>query len=302
MSITRKIGLALACGAALVVSACSASNTASQVPEAEATAAANSPQGPTPEYAQKDGDTYMYVGIVTEEENKLGKMAPVVSYRNLGFHGDVQRLELVGDNGESLAMVECSTPCRVAKITDALGNVTRQAVEPTSIQGAAFRDAANGLMEIARDQNATGRENVSQPNASVQNSTFTQLPTSGGGFRQPDFTGRDRNYSMYRTRILEGMRDEGANFAGHYTIIQLGCGTGCTFNFLADRKTGKVSDLPYGGEEQQMLTLRHSVNSNILNATWFADGVCQVQQARWTGATFAINGEPLSSPESSCNS
>ncbi len=302
MRITRKIGLAFACGGALFISACSASETASQAPGAEATAAANLPQGPTPEYAQKDGDTYMYVGAVTDEEKKQGEIAPVVSFRNLGLRGEVQRLERVGDNGVGIGTFECSAPCRVAKRTDLYGNITRQAVEPTTILAAAFRDAANGLMEVVKDRNVIGRENVSQPNVSVQNPSLSQLPTSASGFRQPDFAGRDRRYSMYRTRILEGLRDEGANFAGHYTIIRIGCGTGCTFNFVADRATGEVSDLPYGGEEQQMLTLRHSVASNTLNASWLADGLCMVQQARWTGTTFAISGEPMSSPDSSCSS
>lgn len=294
--------MALACGGTLLVSGCSASDTASQFPGTEATAAANLAQGLIPEYAQKDGDTYMYVGAVTDEEKKQGKVAPVVSFRNLGLRGEVQRLQIVGDNGLSVGTVECSAPCRVAKNSDLYGNITRQAVEPTSILAAAFRDAANGLMEVATSLNALERDNVSQPNPRSMVSVPTQLPTSSIAFHQPDFAGRDQNYSKYRTKILESLRVDGANFADHYTIIRIGCGTGCTFNFIADRATGRLSDLPYGGEEQQMLTLRHSVASNTLDASWFADGVCMVQQARWTGTTFTMSAEPMSSPNSSCSS
>jgi hypothetical protein len=208
---------------------------------------------------------------------------------------------MVGDNGVGIATVECSSPCRVAKLIDINQNSNRQAVEPTSILSAAFRDAANGLMDVVKDQNVL--EQISSPKSagSIQNPPSAPSPIISSGFRQPDFAGRDRKLSMYRTRILEGLRDEGANFAGHYTIIRMGCGTGCTSNTLADRVSGEVSYLPYGGEEMQMLTLRHSVTSNTIDASWFADGVCMVQQASWTGATFAFGKEPRSSPDSSCN-
>jgi hypothetical protein len=56
---------------------------------------------------------------------------------------------------------------------------------------------------------------------------------------------------MYRTRIREGamkgwgvFRDgkeqPGPNFAGHYFVIQWGCGTACLMMVLADGLTGKI--------------------------------------------------------------
>jgi hypothetical protein len=44
----------------------------------------------------------------------------------------------------------------------------------------------------------------------------------------PDFKGRDREFNRFRTRIRNGMK-EGPNFASHYSLVQIGCGTGCTF-------------------------------------------------------------------------
>lgn len=117
---------------------------------------------------------------------------------------------------------------------------------------------------------------------------------------QPDFAGRDKQFSYLRTRIREALRED-ANFAGHYTIVTMGCGTGCTNNLMVDRKTGKVTNLPYGGEFQQMLTLRHRVDRASLVASWFEGQLCYVQEARWTGSGFIMSDEPRWKPDEVCN-
>jgi len=43
----------------------------------------------------------------------------------------------------------------------------------------------------------------------------------------------------YRTKLKEGAR-KGPNFAGHYTIVTIGCGTECQENWLIDTQTGKI--------------------------------------------------------------
>ena len=43
----------------------------------------------------------------------------------------------------------------------------------------------------------------------------------------------------FRTRLREGAR-EGVNFAGHYTVVQWGCGTACLQAAFIDAKTGAV--------------------------------------------------------------
>ncbi len=48
----------------------------------------------------------------------------------------------------------------------------------------------------------------------------------------------------YRTMIREGAR-QGANFAGHYAIVQWGCGAGCVQFVVVDAKTGAVYVPPF---------------------------------------------------------
>jgi hypothetical protein len=44
----------------------------------------------------------------------------------------------------------------------------------------------------------------------------------------------------FRTRLREGSKD-GVNFAGHYTVVEWGCGAGCLQVGIIDAKTGVVS-------------------------------------------------------------
>jgi hypothetical protein len=43
----------------------------------------------------------------------------------------------------------------------------------------------------------------------------------------------------FRTRLREGAR-EGVNFAGHFSLVAWGCGTGCLSAAFVDAKTGAV--------------------------------------------------------------
>lgn len=72
---------------------------------------------------------------------------------------------------------------------------------------------------------------------------------------------------MYRTVIRQGIargwgvfRDgkeqAGPNFAGHFIVVQWGCGTSCVMMVIVDTLTGKIYDIPLGfGKEagQRML-------------------------------------------------
>lgn len=44
----------------------------------------------------------------------------------------------------------------------------------------------------------------------------------------------------YRTSIREQLRDEGINFAGHYTLAVMGCGTGCSITAIVDARNGRA--------------------------------------------------------------
>jgi hypothetical protein len=126
---------------AFALSACSVREGTSDA-ETDADAA----DAPMPEYAQQDGDLYMYVGLLSEEAKARGESTPVVTYRFLGMDGDVYRLELVEDDGSRATLMECSDPCNVVKSTDRSGLVTRIAADPGTILAAAFRDARLGLL------------------------------------------------------------------------------------------------------------------------------------------------------------
>lgn len=120
-------------------------------------------------------------------------------------------------------------------------------------------------------------------------------------YQAPDFGGRDKAYSYLRTKIIEGMR-EGADFNGHYTIVRIGCGSGCSNNLLVNRRTGQIHPIPFGGEEQQMLTFRHSVRSDMLTAIWTDFENCFSQQVRWTGTGFEVQSSPRMVAEALCRS
>jgi hypothetical protein len=52
-----------------------------------------------------------------------------------------------------------------------------------------------------------------------------------------------RRARMYRTMLREGART-GPNFAGHYTFVLWGCGTGCAETAVVDARTGRVYFVP----------------------------------------------------------
>jgi hypothetical protein len=61
----------------------------------------------------------------------------------------------------------------------------------------------------------------------------------------------------FRTAIRKGM-EEGVNFAGKYTVVSIGCGTGCQQHYVVDRETGKVLD-----KVQSSIGARYSADSRL---------------------------------------
>ena len=101
---------------------------------------------------------------------------------------------------------------------------------------------------------------------------FARYPVSSvyhGPIHLPDFKGRDRKFSGYRTRIRDGMRD-GVNLAGHYAGIYWGCGTECVVYVIGDVATGKVINFPYGGEDYPQFRIDTRPDSRLMIATWVA--------------------------------
>jgi hypothetical protein len=44
----------------------------------------------------------------------------------------------------------------------------------------------------------------------------------------------------YRTVIREQLQEAGINFAGHYTVAVMGCGTGCSITAIVDARNGNA--------------------------------------------------------------
>jgi hypothetical protein len=124
---------------------------------------------------------------------------------------------------------------------------------------------------VSSTQQAVAGANASAVSSVVRKNP-ADFPISGrfaGKTTLPDFKGRDRQFNSFRTRIRDGMR-QGPNFAGHYTLIQIGCGMGCSFAIVADNKTGRPASFPRGGEANMYLALNYSLESRLLAAQWFS--------------------------------
>jgi|WetSurMetagenome_2_1015567.scaffolds.fasta_scaffold67048_1 hypothetical protein len=67
------------------------------------------------------------------------------------------------------------------------------------------------------------------------------------GKKAPIDYNSNKTAKMFKTRITEGYKKEGANFAGHYCFIYWGCGSPCQESAIVDLTDGKVYDGPSGG-------------------------------------------------------
>jgi hypothetical protein len=59
---------------------------------------------------------------------------------------------------------------------------------------------------------------------------------------QPILTGK--THKMFRTAIRDAAR-KGPNFAGHFTVAEWGCGSGCVSVAVVDAASGRVFDAPF---------------------------------------------------------
>ena len=97
----------------------------------------------------------------------------------------------------------------------------------------------------------------------------------------------------YRTMIREGAKD-GPNFAGHYTIVQWGCGTECLQAAMVDAITGKIYQLPSLNARRDSYFfsawIHFRPDSRLLimctNCIEFAHGHCDQRYFVWNGDGF----------------
>ncbi|HEY4370534.1 MAG TPA: hypothetical protein VGN52_01225 [Burkholderiales bacterium] len=67
---------------------------------------------------------------------------------------------------------------------------------------------------------------------------YPAKPLYKGRVAAPDVK-TERRSRLYRTVIRLGVKD-GVNFAGHYVMVDWGCGTGCSSHAIVDARTGRV--------------------------------------------------------------
>lgn len=145
---------------------------------------------------------------------------------------------------------------------------------------------------------AYAKSNFIRPNPA----SFPVHARFAGKTVMPDFRGRDREFNSFRTRIRDGMR-EGPNFAGRYTLIQIGCGAGCSFVILADNQTGRPASFPRGGEEHMYLSLDYRRESRLVAAQWLnnATSTCVVEFFDFDKDTWKPISKTEIGNEEACN-
>ncbi|HEY6802932.1 MAG TPA: hypothetical protein VI306_05065 [Pyrinomonadaceae bacterium] len=95
------------------------------------------------------------------------------------------------------------------------------------------------------------------------------VPVYRGPIAKPNFRSKPGSIRL-RTVIRNGLK-EGVNFAGHYAIVGAGCGTGCSFAYLVDVKSGRIFDFPLGGEKNYSLETDYRPDSSLLKARWIGN-------------------------------
>jgi len=134
-------------------------------------------------------------------------------------------------------------------------------------------------------------------NESLSFDEFGDVETYRGKTHFPQFDGRDKAYRNFRTRIREGMKG-GPNFAGSYTVIEIGCGASCRVFYIADNKTGRVFDFPFGGEFYSGLQLSFKITSRLIVAQWanYSSDSCMRKLFQWTGSAAMDESDYQISP------
>ena len=103
----------------------------------------------------------------------------------------------------------------------------------------------------------------------------------------------------FRTMIRE-WTERGPNFAGHFTIAQWGCGTGCIQFALVDNESGTVYDGPFGSLPNAYLCLDANPDQDDTGIFFQRDSSliefrgcpnekqCNADYYQWTGDRFRL--------------
>ena len=146
-----------------------------------------------------------------------------------------------------------------------------------------WRNCSPASAESSDAQNNKGQTISYRPQAYQPSGQYL------GKTKMPDFKGRDRNFNSFRTRIRNGLKG-GPNFSNHFSLIQFGCGTGCSTVIVSDNNTGKPIGFPRGGEEHMYLSLKFHKNSRLIAAQWahYEQQSCYVELFDFRGSSWKL--------------
>jgi hypothetical protein len=140
---------------------------------------------------------------------------------------------------------------------------------------------------------AQARESAKEPQ-------FTDYPAPEVSHSVPDMPKfSTRGQRRFRTVIRDWVK-KGPNFAGHFTIAEWGCGTGCEQIAVVDNKSGDVFEGPFGKLPNASICLGAHVEEDKTGIFYRADSSllvlrgCPNDQAcgsyyySWTGTQFKL--------------
>jgi hypothetical protein len=95
---------------------------------------------------------------------------------------------------------------------------------------------------------------------------------------------------------------QGPDFAGEFSVIQFGCGTGCSVVMVANNRTGQPYSFPRGGEDNMYLNLKYSRDSRLMIAQWgsYDSGKCYMEYFVFIKGAWSELGKREIGPLASC--
>jgi len=222
---------------------------------------------------------------------------PAVTIMDDGTLALLNSYEIAGRN-EIATFVTSIPPAEMAALqatngSSKLADIVGQRAKLTSLI-LADREYADTIWGANKTFDA-GYAPISWGAASAKTVEFSKKADNGydvsdiytGVTTYPDFRGRDVMFKTFRTRIKNGMK-AGPSFAGEYSVIQIGCGSGCSFVVVASNRTGQAFNFPRGGEENMYLALKYRLSSRLLTAQWasYDDDKCYVERFEFSGSDW----------------
>jgi len=144
------------------------------------------------------------------------------------------------------------------------------------------------------------RSSFAQGKAGAREPQFTDYPAavaSHGKSVAPKL--QTPGQRRFRTVIRDWV-NKGPNFAGHYTIAEWGCGTGCEQIAVVNNQSGDVHEGPFGSLPKALVCLGGNVDEDKtgivyrLNSSLFVvrgcpnDKGCGTYYYMWTGTQFKL--------------